>query len=91
MSLTKEAIDVLDEVEAVDRASDTSPSLNLGARMILLRGGAQISSITVKIDKLLQTKRVSDSALLTKALMNIKRDVLVGLSNINEGIMELKE
>lgn len=75
----------LESAERQDDLSRTAPKLELtgsiGTRSRFLLGAAQISAVTTKIDKLLRTSRVANSAVLTKALINIKRDILAGLTD----------
>lgn len=84
----------LSEAEAQDDLVRTQPPTMLddevlaviSARHNLMVGMANISATTLKIDKLLATKQVSQSALLTKALQNLKRDILVGLAQVRDGV-----
>ena len=74
----------LDRAERTDDLSRTAPKLELTGTMSehsrFLLGAARISAVTTKIDALLRTQRVSNSAVLSQALANIKRDILVGLA-----------
>ena len=47
-----------------------------------LVGLARLSSLTIKLDQLMQTDRVKGSAVLSTALRNMKRDILVSLAQI---------
>lgn len=92
--MTNELEATLVEAEAQDDLVRTQPPTMLddevlaviSARHNLMVGMANISATTLKIDKLLATKQVSQSALLTKALQNLKRDILVGLAQVRDGV-----
>lgn len=65
------------EAEQQDNLVRTIP-----VNMDLMVGMATISAQTTKLDNLLKTTRVRESAVLTKALTNLKRDLLVGLTQV---------
>ena len=58
MSIETELNEVLAEVEDQDRLADTVPSISIGPRMLILEGGAQISSVTIQIDQFINAKKM---------------------------------
>lgn len=48
-------------------------------RLEAMEGFARISAQTTQIDRLLSTRRVAESAVLTSALQSMKREILLGL------------
>jgi hypothetical protein len=68
-----------------DLVTDEQLTETLNKRDSLMLGMAQLSALTLKIDKLLQTSRVSQSAVLSSSLKAIKRDLLLGLTKVQQG------
>lgn len=86
--------ELLQELDAAEKADDqqrTQPMLDdevakvLESRHSLMVGMAQLSALTIKIDKLLHTIPARKHITLQVALKNLKRDLLVGLAQIQAG------
>ena len=85
------ALSNLERTDALARTVQPSGPTARSAQWKFLEAAALISSQTTKIDKLLATRRIAESMVLSTALTNIKRALLEGLVGVKAAFDDLEK